>query len=148
MAIDEAERQRRRALLNAHLAAENDHDLDAVMRTFSADTEMLYNGRSFTEHEGIRWAHEYFGWSSAQGAFSDLHVVVEREHFTADEIVIEQRLFGKHVGEFLGFPPTGRSFELRAVGFYQFDEDGKLKSERVVMNLGPLVGEVAGPRPS
>src|SRR6185369_7206717 len=111
MAIDNAERDRRRALLNAHLAAENDHDLDAIMKTFSADTEMIYNGRSFSDHESIRWAHSYFGWSSAQGAFSGLRVVVEREHFTADEIVTEQRLFGTHVGEFLGFPATRQNFE-------------------------------------
>ena len=147
MAIDNAERERRRTLLHAHLAAENDHDLDRIMQTFSAETEMTYNGRSFSDHESIRWAHGYFGWSAAQGAFSELRVVVEREHFTADEIVAEQRLFGKHVGDFLGFPPTGRNFELRAVGFYHFDREGKLRSERVVMNLGSLVGELDGPRP-
>jgi steroid delta-isomerase-like uncharacterized protein len=147
MAIDNAERERRRTLLNDHLAAENDHDVERIMKTFSADTEMIYNGRYFSDHESIRWAHGYFGWSSAQGAFSNLRVVVEREHFTEDEIVTEQRLFGKHVGEFLGFPATGRNFELRAVGFYHFDKDGKLKSERVVMNLGPLAGEQEGPPP-
>lgn len=147
MTIDNAERERRRTLLNAHLAAENDHDLDSIMKTFSNDTEMLYNGRFFSDHESIRWAHSYFGWSSAQGAFSGLRVVVDREHFTADEIVTEQRLFGKHVAEFLGFPATGRDVELRAVGFYHFDKDGKLRSERVVMNLGPLAGELEGPRP-
>lgn len=141
MAIDSAERDRRRALLKAHLAAENDHDLDRVMKTFSADTEMIYNGRSFSDHDSIRAAHGYFGWSTAAGAFSDLRVVVEREHFTDTEIVVEQRLSGKHVGEFLGLPATGRPFELFAVGFYQFDQTGKLKSERVVMNLGPLTGE-------
>jgi len=147
MAIDSVERERRRGLLKAHLAAENDHDIERIMETFSADTEMTYNGRSFSEHDGIRLAHGYFGWSSAPGAFSDLHVVVDREHFTDDEIVAEQRLFGRHVGEFLGFPATGRAFELRAVGFYRFDRDGKLRSERVVMNLGPLVGEREDPRP-
>lgn len=147
MAIDNRERERRRTLLQAHLAAENDHDVERIMATFSGDTEMTYNGRSFSDHDSIRWAHGYFGWTSAPGAFSELRVVVEREHFTDDEIVAEQRLFGRHVGEFLGFPPTGRPFELRAVGFYRFDRDGKLQSERVVMNLGPLVGEREAPRP-
>jgi len=147
MAIDSAELERRRALLKAHLAAENDHDAERIMQTFSADTEMTYNGQSFSDHESIRWAHGYFGWTAAAGAFSDLRVVVDREHFTDDEIVVEQRLFGKHVGEFLGFPATGRTFELRAVGFYHFDRDGKLRSERVVMNLGPLAGELEGRRP-
>ena len=140
MPIDNAERERRRTLLNAHLAAENDHDLDGIMKTFSDQTEMLYNGQSFSDHESIRGAHRYFGWSPTRSAFSGLRVVWDHEHFTDDEIVIESRLYGKHIGEFLGFPATGRDFELHAVGFYRFDKDGKLTSERVVMNLGPLAG--------
>jgi steroid delta-isomerase-like uncharacterized protein len=147
MLLDDAERETRRTLVRAHLAAESDHELDRVMSTFSEGTQMLYNGRSFTDHESIRRAHHYFGWSSAQGAFAGLRVVTDQEHFTDDEIVLEQRLFGKHVGEFLGFPATGRDFELRAVGFYRFDKDGKLTSERAVMNLGPLMGELEGRRP-
>jgi len=147
MPIDNEERERRRTLLRAHLAAENDHDLDRIMRTFSDGTEMLYNGRSFTDRQSIRWAHGYFGWSSVQGAFAGSRGVTDQEHFTDDEIVIESRLFGKHVGEFLGFPATGRDVELRAVVFYRFDKDGKLTSERVVMNLGPLAGELEPPRP-
>jgi len=48
------------------------------------------------------------------------------------------RLLGAHGSEFLGFQPTGRAVELPFVAFYRFDDDGKLSSERVVMNLGPL----------
>jgi len=77
MPIDNEERERRRTLLRAHLAAENDHDLDRIMRTFSDGTEMLYNGRSFIDHESIRWAHGYFGWSSVQGAFAGARGVTE-----------------------------------------------------------------------
>ena len=141
MPIDSTERERRRTLLRDHLAAENDHDLDKIMRTFSEATEMLYNGQSFTDHERIRRAHRYFGWASAQGVFAGTRVVTDQEHFTDDEFVIEHRLLAKHVGEFRGLPATGRDVELRAVGFYRFDKDGKLTSERVVMDLGPLAGE-------
>jgi|SRR5882724_3497819 len=148
MPIDNAERERRRTLVRAHLAAENDHDLDRIMKTFSDRTENVSNGRSFTDHESIRWVHVYFGLSSAQGALAGLRIVVDREHFTDDEVVIESRVFGKHVGEFLGFPATGRDIELPAVGFYRFDKEGKLTSERVVMNFGPLAGELEGPRPA
>jgi len=59
---------------------------------------------------------------------------------TDTEIVIEGRSCGKHVSEFLGFLPTGRDVELPFVAFYRFDASGKLTSERVVMNLGPLRG--------
>jgi predicted ester cyclase len=108
------------------------------MATFSGDAEMLYNRQSFHEPDTIRVAHAYFGLSAAAGAFKDLRVVPDHEHFTADEIVIEGRMCGTHVGDFEGFPPTGRDVEMPYVAFYRFDEHGKLASERVVMNLGVL----------
>ena len=136
--VDDRERERRRALVRAHYAAENDHDLERIMGTFSEDAVMLYNRQSFPGGEAIRLAHAYFGMSAAPGAFGGFRSVVDQEHFTDTEIVIEGRACGRHNNEFLGFPPTLRDFELPFVAFYRFDADGKLTSERVVMNLGPL----------
>ena len=138
MPIDDRERERRRALVRAHYAAENDHDLERIMGTFAKDGVMLYNRQEFPSDENIRWAHAYIGMSAAPGAFSGLRAVVDQDHFTDTETVIEGRVCGKHGREFLGFPPTGRDVELPFVAFYRFDSDGKLSSERVVMNLGPL----------
>ena len=138
MPIDERERTRRRALLHAHYAAENQHDLEGIMKTFAGDGEMLYNRQSFPSDEAIRWAHVQMGMSSAPGAFSGLRVLVDEEHFTEAEIVVEGRLCGRHSSDFLGFPATDREVELPFIGFYRFDGAGKLSSERVVMNLGPL----------
>jgi hypothetical protein len=139
MANPTTDPERRRALLRAHYAAENANDLDRIMGTFSnaAATEMLYNRQAFGDHPSIRQAHVYIGFSAA-GAFGGLRTIADHEHLTADEIVVEGRLCGKHVGEFQGFPPTGRDVELPFVAFYRFDDGGKLVSERVVMNLGPL----------
>jgi len=138
MPIDERERQRRRALLKAHYEAENRHDLDGVMRTFADAGVMHYNAQAFPDHDSIRAAHTYIGFSGAAGAFKGIHNVRDGEHFTDDEIVVEGRLCGTHEGEFQGFAPTGREVELPFVAFYRFDESGKLTSERVVMNLGSL----------
>ena len=140
MPIDERERARRHALVHAHYAAENDHDLERIMKTFAADGVMHYNHREFPSDETIRWAHGYIGMSTAPGAFSGLVATIDAEHFTDEETVIEGRLTGRHSCEFLGFPPTGRDIELPFVAFYRFDAGGKLTSERVVMNLGPLQG--------
>ena len=140
MPIDERERARRHALVRAHYAAENDHDLERIMKTFAADGVMHYNHREFPSDETIRWAHGYIGMSPAPGAFSGLVATIDAEHFTDEEPVIEGRLTGRHSSEFLGFPPTGRDIELPFVAFYRFDAGGKLTSERVVMNLGPLQG--------
>ena len=136
--IDGTERERRRALVHTHMAAENRHDVDAIMQTFAGTSQMIYNRASFPSADAIRGAHTYMGFSVAPGAFADLRIVPDAEHFTAEEIVIEGRLCGKHVGEFLGFAPTNRDVELPYVAFYRFDDAGKLTSERVVMNLGAL----------
>jgi hypothetical protein len=140
----DTDRARRRALLDAHYAPENGHDLDGVMRTFAPNAEMLYNGQAFRDHDGIRAAHTYIGMSSDHGAFRNLLTVRDREHVTDDEIVVGGRLCGTHVGEFQGFAPTHRDVELPFVAFYRFDADGKLTSERVVMNLGPLGAAIGG----
>ena len=140
MPIDEQERARRRALVREHYAAENDHDLDRIMATFSTDGVMLYNRLPFPSDETIRWAHGYMGMSAAPGAFAGLRAEIDDEHFTDEETVIEGRVCGNHSSEFLGFPPTQRDVELPFVAFYRFDADGKLTSERVVMNLGALHG--------
>lgn len=150
MPNEHASEDRRRALLRAHYAAENANDLDRIMGTFSAaaGTTMVYNHQPFTDADGIRAAHTYIGFSAA-GAFAGLRTIADHEHLTADEIVVEGRLCGTHVGEFQGFPPTGREIELPFVAFYRFDDAGKLVSERVVMNLGSLAHQPGGvPRPA
>ena len=76
--------------------------------------------------------------TAAPGALSGLQAIIDEEHFTLEETVIEGRLRGKHSSEFLGFEPTDAEVELPFVAFYRFDDSGKLTSERVVMNLAPL----------
>src|SRR5581483_9082840 len=102
MPIDETERKRRKALLDAHYEAENEHDLEGIMKTFSGEAVMLWNRRPFADPDSIRWAHGYIGLSAAPGAFRGIRNVRDREHFTDDEIVVEGRLLATHVSEFLG----------------------------------------------
>ncbi len=136
MPITDSEKTRRRALLKTHYDAENSHDMEGIMATFSTDGEMLYNRIPFTDPQSIRAAHSLIGFSGTDGAFEDIHNYIDGEHFTDNEIIVEGRLCGKHVGEFQGIEATGRNVELPFVCFYHFDKTDKLISERVVMNLG------------
>ncbi len=139
MPITDSEKARRRRLLKTHYDVENSHDMSAIMATFSPDGVMIYNRTPFTDPQSIRGAHVRIGFSGTDGALEDLHNYIDVEHFTDDEIIVEGRLCGKHVREFLGFEATGRYVELPFVAFYNFDKTDKLISERVVMNLGVLV---------
>ena len=144
MPITDSEKNRRRALLKTHYDVENDHDINGIMATFAPDGEMLYNRIPFTDPQSIRGAHDLIGFTGTDGAFKDVHNYIDVEHFTENEIIVEGRLCGKHVGEFQGFEATGRNVELPFVAFYHFDKTDKLISERVVMNLGVLVA--SGPK--
>ena len=139
MPITDSEKDRRRALLKTHYEFENSHDINGIMATFSPEAEMLYNRTPFTDPQSIRDAHGLIGFSGTDGAIEDIHNYIDGEHFTDDEIIVEGRLCGKHVGDFEGIRATGRSVELPFVAFYHFDKTDKLISERVVMNLGVLV---------
>ncbi len=140
MSITDSEKSRRRALLKIHYDVENGHDMNAIMDTFSPDGEMLYNRIPFSDPQSIRDAHALIGFTGADGAIEGIHNYIDSEHFTDDEIIVEGRMCGKHVGEFMGIAATGRDVELPFVAFYHFDRTDKLISERVVMNLGVLAG--------
>jgi len=139
MSTTDSEKARRRALLKTHYDVENSHDMNGIMATFSPDAEVLFNRIPFTDPQSIRDAHGLLGFSGTGGAFEDIHNYIDDTHFTDDEIIVEGRLCGKHVGEFQGIKATGRNVELPFVAFYHFDKTDKLISERVVMNFGVLV---------
>ena len=108
------------------------------MDTFADDGVMYYNHLPFEDDEGIRGARILIGMSASPGAFSGVRATIDEEHYTDEETVVEGRMCGKHSNDFLGFAPTERDVELPFVAFYRFDDNGKLTSERIVMNLGPL----------
>ena len=93
MPIDERERERRRNLVRAHYKAENNHDLEGIMKTFSPEAVMHYNRREFPSDDTIRWAHGYIGMTAAPGAFGGLETIIDEEHFTDTETVIEGRRY-------------------------------------------------------
>lgn len=133
------ERERWRRLAQAHVAAENAHDLDAIMATFSAHAITQLNDVPSTTPEAIAGGHVLFGLSQAPGIFSDLQVIPEREHFTDEEIVYEGRFHGLHTGTAPGFPPpTGLALDLPYIVAYRFDREDKLVSESARVDLSPI----------
>ena len=138
MPIDQAERERRRRLLKAHIDAENAHDAPAIVKTFADDGVMIFNSSTFKGHQSILPALEGFGMSKEPGSLANLQVLIDREHFTEDEIIIEGRVVGKHVGFFGPLPPTNAEISMPFVTVYRFDSSDKLTYERVVMNVSPM----------
>jgi ketosteroid isomerase-like protein len=144
MTVTAEERARRRTLLEHHYAVENEGDMAGIMATFAPDAVMHYNGVPFSTPETIEAAHSYLGFADVAGAFDVPQNHIDQVGFTDTDVVVEGRLTGTHVREFLGFAGTGRSVVLPFTAFYTYNSDGLLTSERVVMNLGPLNPDFMG----
>ncbi len=144
MTVAEPERARREALLEQHYAVENEGDLAGIMATFASDAVMHYNGVPFATAEAIEAAHAYLGFADVAGSFDKPQNHIDRVSHTETDVVVEGRLAGSHVEDFLGFPGTGRPVVLPFTAFYCYNSDGLLTSERVVMNLGPLNPDFVG----
>ena len=144
MTVTDAERARREALLEQHYAVENNGDLAGIMATFASEAVMHYNGVPFATPEAIEAAHSYLGFADVAGAFDKPQNQIDRVSHTDTDVVVEGRLSGSHVEDFLGFAGTGRPVVLPFTAFYCYNADGLLTSERVVMNLGPLNPDFVG----
>ncbi len=58
-------------LVDEHVRVENEHDIDATMRTFGATPRSVINGDKFDGHDSIRGFYDAFF-----GAFPDLHILM------------------------------------------------------------------------
>ena len=129
-----------RAHYDVHMGEECHHDVEGVMATFDDQAEMIFNGMPFRDRQSITMGHLLFGWSaSTQGAFEDGHSITDSPLYTDRELFVHGRFRGRHVRDLLGFPGTGRDVELPYAAFYRFDAQGKLVSERIVMDWSPLL---------
>lgn len=129
------------SLLNEHLAAENRHDIDAIMETYEQDPEVIVNGRSFSGLSSIRKFHERLGFGLT-GGFSELHVEERHRYTHAEAVVIEQTLSGRQTGIWQGLAATGRSFQIPVCTVYTFGEQNKLACERVYFDSALLLKQL------
>ena len=135
----EQERARWRRLYDLHVGAENGHELEEIMQTFHEQGEMIFNGLPFRDPDSIRAGHILYGFSALPGGLTSTQVCEDRITYTEDSILVHGRVVGVHVGDVVGFPPSGRRVEMHYDAFYRFDAAGKLVSERIVMDWTPLV---------
>jgi steroid delta-isomerase-like uncharacterized protein len=120
--------QARLMLVREHVRGENDHDLDAIMRTFGVKAD--YDDEAWEEH--------YAGHDGVRGYYADLirsipdlYIDVQREHVTADHVILEVVIRGTHLGTWRGLAPTGRTVAVPLCGVFSFDVNDRLASERI-----------------
>lgn len=134
VAASQLQRDARVRLVKAHVNAENNHDMNAVMETFGSNARFFLNGMKLEGQENIRACYENFGFGD-NGGFSEVIAEAKQWHVGDESITVEMMLSGVHTNKWEGIPATGRKFEVAACAIFCFDEDGKLESERVYFDM-------------
>ena len=120
----------RMKLVEEHVQAENNHDMNGIMATFGENPTFVLNDVIIPDRDSIRGFYEGFGFGS-QGGFSDIKVEIKQRHIAEETIILEVTLTGKHTDTWQDIPATGREFNIPACAIFPFDDDGKLEGEKV-----------------
>lgn len=132
-------RRRRLEVLEEHFRSEIDHDWDACLATFRdvPRYEIVATGQV---HEGRDAVVAYH--TAQRTAFPDQRHEHVRMHVADDDTVISEfDLLGTNTGDFLGLPPTGRSFRVPVIAVFTFDGD-RITNERVYLDSASLLRQV------
>ena len=127
----------REAIVRRHMEAENVHDFDAVIETFSHPRyELIATGQV---HDGEAAVRQYF--RDTRTAFPDQRNELIALHHAGDVVIAEFWLLGTHRGKLLGLEPSGKAFRCRMAAFFLF-EGPRLVCERVYFDAATILRQI------
>jgi steroid delta-isomerase-like uncharacterized protein len=119
--------EERMQLVEEHVQAEVDHDLDAIMRTWGESPWF----------DDVAWEEQSYGRDHIRGhydellkSFPDLGIEVKERRQTEDAVILEVIVSGTHTGQWRDLPALGRRMASRVCAIYTFDSDGLIQLER------------------
>lgn len=123
-------RQRREAIVQEHMDAENRHDVDATLATFHRP---CYDVVPVNEmHDGSDSVRDL--WDGIFSALPDWHCEPGPMFHADDAVFVEVRMTGTQMGEWQGIPATGRPIDVRVGCLFEFEDD-RLLCERVYFDF-------------
>ncbi len=129
----------RLSLVEEHVQAEVDHDLDAIMRTW---------GKS-PWFDDVAWDEQSYGRDQIRAhydellkAFPDLGIEVKERRVLDDAVILEVIVSGTHTGQWRDLPPLGRRMASRVCAIYTFDADGMLELERTYYDKAKVLEQL------
>lgn len=132
-------RDERERIVRLHMDAENVHDFDAVIDTFSQPRyELIATDRI---HDGEAAVRDYF--KDTRASFPDQRNELISLRHADDAVIVEFWLLGTHEGPLAGIPPTGREFRCRMTAFFIF-EGAKIVCERVYFDSATILRQLTG----
>jgi steroid delta-isomerase-like uncharacterized protein len=127
----------RDAVIREHMESENRLDFDATIATFEHPRyELIATGQVFDGEAEVR---QYY--ATSRTAFPDQRNEIHSLRHAEDSAVVEFDLLGTHLGEFAGFPPTGKEFRCRMAAIFEFHGD-RIVCERVYFDSATILRQL------
>jgi predicted ester cyclase len=121
----------------------NDGDLDAYLELYDDAINLHGYGPEAMDKPAVRGFYE-----SVFAAFDSLALDVHEVLWDGDAATVRFTMTGRHTGEFLGIPPTGRDIALAGISILHFAGDRVVERFAVSDMLGLLVQLGAIPAPA
>ena len=135
-----------REQVEQHIRLENQHDWDAVHKTFAAGAptwfDMVPFGARLDGPAGIATAYHLLST-----ALPDVAIEVLTQYDIPGCSIRELMITGTHTGDWCGIPGSGRRVQFQLACFFEFGTgaaQGQLIAERVYFNNETLIKQMRG----
>jgi steroid delta-isomerase-like uncharacterized protein len=134
-------RRRRLEVIREHMDTEVTQDFDRTLRTFNGHPryEIIATGQVFDGDDEVMGYYR-----TTRAAFPDQRHDNVRYHVADDAVIVEFDLQGTNLGEFYGFPPTGKAFRVPVIAVFFFAGD-RIVNERIYFDSASLVTQIGRP---
>lgn len=126
-------------LVEEHVLAEVEHDLQRIMRTWGESPwfdDVAWDEQSYGRDEVRKHYDELLT------SFPDLAIDVKARHVTDDAVILEVVVSGTHLGQWRDLPPLERRMESRVCAIYTFDAQGLLELERTYYDKAAVLEQL------
>jgi len=122
-----------------HIRLENLHDLAGIVGTFGP--EARYDDEPWGDHRvGRDQVQGYY--QELLAAAPDLRIEVRQRYATDEAVVVEVTISGTQTGAWRGLPGTGRSLRFPLCGIYTFDEEDRLRGEKIYYDRATVLRQL------
>jgi steroid delta-isomerase-like uncharacterized protein len=128
-----------RALVDRHMAAEREGDIDAAVAVYTDDVEHDVVGFPASPTRGKEGARAFYAYLTAN--FRTENWTVSRQYLADRALVQEQLMTGTVVGSLLGLAGNGRRISFRMLHVFEF-RDGLISRENIWLDTAAVADQL------
>jgi steroid delta-isomerase-like uncharacterized protein len=127
-------------LVDRHMAAENNGDLDGAVAVYTEDVEHDVVGFPDSPSRGKAAARDFYAYLTANFRSESWDVL--RQFFADDAMILEQLMTGTVTGSLLGLPGNGRRISFRMMHVFEFRDD-LISRENIWLDAAAVTGQLS-----